>query len=720
MTESKSFVFRVGDVEVREREFTVIKAGEVLQVEPKIFRLLVYLLHNPQRLTTKEELLDAVWGDAVVSESSLTRAIALLRRLLGDEIRNPRYIETVATVGYRLMCKVEILEDRLGTPELAAVTNGSVVEPPANLPAPLIEESSEGAKTGTRKNTARSRLGLWLIPAAALLALTLTTPWYLLRPMPPPRITGYTQITHDGHDKVLGGTDGDRLYITEMSEHSIAQIVLADGQTAQIPVPVPNPRLVDVSPDGSRLLIASDGADSNGAVAFFIVPVLGGTPRLLCNAVDAVWSPDGKFVIYTTPEGDIDEINGNGSGAHKIVSSGGLVTRPASSPDGQTIRFTKGNMLWEVSSSGKNIRPLLPNWQERSAQCCGRWTPDGRYFVFLAATDGSFFRQSEIWALDERHELLSEPSKQPFRLAAGPIRWGKPIPARDGSRVFSKGNIWRGELVRVDTRSGKVEPYLSGISAEFISYSADGKFVAYTTFPEGILWKANRDGSNPVKLTDTPIYAVAPHWSPDGSQILFTDLPPAGGAKNYLIASGGGSIRSLMSSRDLEASNPGWSPDGARVVFSAAHPGGREADRAIYILDLATEHTAPIAGSVGMTQPQWSPNGKYIAALSSDSLSLRIFDIAGKRWTALNTGRPAEFLNWSPDGQFLYFLSNQGDRGVFRIHASGGKAERVFDLSAWHLTGTETAWMGLDPEGAPLLLRDAGGGDIYDLSLMRN
>ena len=72
MTENKSFVFRFEDVEVREREFTVIKAGEVLPVEPKIFRLLVYLLHNPQRLTTKEELLDAVWGDAAVTESSLT------------------------------------------------------------------------------------------------------------------------------------------------------------------------------------------------------------------------------------------------------------------------------------------------------------------------------------------------------------------------------------------------------------------------------------------------------------------------------------------------------------------------------------------------------------------------------------------------------------------------------------------------------------------------
>ena len=91
VTETKSIVFRFADVEVREREFCLVKAGEVLPVEPKTFRVLLFLLRNPQKLIAKEELLNAVWGDAVVTDSSLTRTIAQLRRLLGDEIRNPRY-----------------------------------------------------------------------------------------------------------------------------------------------------------------------------------------------------------------------------------------------------------------------------------------------------------------------------------------------------------------------------------------------------------------------------------------------------------------------------------------------------------------------------------------------------------------------------------------------------------------------------------------------------
>ena len=108
MTGNKSIVFEFADVEVREWEFCIIKAGGVLPVEPKAFRVLLILLRNPQKLITKEELLNAVWGDAAVTENSLTRSIALLRRLLGDHTRNPRYIETVATVGYRFLSKVEI------------------------------------------------------------------------------------------------------------------------------------------------------------------------------------------------------------------------------------------------------------------------------------------------------------------------------------------------------------------------------------------------------------------------------------------------------------------------------------------------------------------------------------------------------------------------------------------------------------------------------------
>src|ERR1700735_3295717 len=117
MTERKCLVFSFADVQVRERECSIVRNDEVLPVEPKAFRVLLFLLRNPQKLITKEELLNAVWGDVAVSENSLARAITLLRRQLGDDIREPRYIATIPTVGYRFLCPVDVLEDVPGNVE---------------------------------------------------------------------------------------------------------------------------------------------------------------------------------------------------------------------------------------------------------------------------------------------------------------------------------------------------------------------------------------------------------------------------------------------------------------------------------------------------------------------------------------------------------------------------------------------------------------------------
>jgi DNA-binding winged helix-turn-helix (wHTH) protein len=149
----RPLVFRFGDVEVREREFSIVKAGEMLMVEPKAFRVLLFLLRNPQNLIAKEELLNAAWGDTAVSENSLTRSIALLRKLLGDEARDPRYIETVATVGYRWVCQVEVSEDASGILGRASGTGANAADAGVNTAAeiqggPVAISRPEGLRGG--------------------------------------------------------------------------------------------------------------------------------------------------------------------------------------------------------------------------------------------------------------------------------------------------------------------------------------------------------------------------------------------------------------------------------------------------------------------------------------------------------------------------------------------------------------------------------------------
>src|SRR5215469_13428682 len=111
MTRHKCLIFNFADIEVRERELSIVRNGESFAVEPKAFRVLLVLLNNPHKAITKDELLDAVWNETSVSENSLTRSIALLRRLLGDDPFDPRYIATVPTVGYRFLCDVKVVDD---------------------------------------------------------------------------------------------------------------------------------------------------------------------------------------------------------------------------------------------------------------------------------------------------------------------------------------------------------------------------------------------------------------------------------------------------------------------------------------------------------------------------------------------------------------------------------------------------------------------------------
>ncbi|MCC6389003.1 MAG: transcriptional regulator, partial [Bryobacterales bacterium] len=86
------------------------KEGEALEIEPRSFRVLAYLARNANRVVTKEELLQEVWSGAFVTDNALTRVVAQLRKALGDDARQARYIETVPTVGYRFVAEVRPVE----------------------------------------------------------------------------------------------------------------------------------------------------------------------------------------------------------------------------------------------------------------------------------------------------------------------------------------------------------------------------------------------------------------------------------------------------------------------------------------------------------------------------------------------------------------------------------------------------------------------------------
>jgi DNA-binding winged helix-turn-helix (wHTH) protein/Tol biopolymer transport system component len=745
MKECKSSVYRFSGVEVREREFSLIKGGVTLTVEPKAFRVLLCLLRSPQKLVRKEQLMNAVWGDAAVTENSLTRCISMLRRVLEDDISEPRYIATVATVGYRFVSRVEVCEDEAEGPDEAVHANSpsksdlalpysngnAAVVPagsrahivPAAIPSavdPIIRvPATNGENRGFRKP--------WLY-AVAFLALGMTSfVWYLRRPLPMLHVSKYTQITHDGRRKVPLGTDGVRLYLNEYPDPDPpSQVALSGGKAARIPMAIPNPFLADVSADGSTLLVISH---TNGTGSIWSVPALGTSLRHLVDGaiVTCAWSPDRQFVIFSTSNGDIDVMRSDGTGAHRMAnvpyqSSNFFFERIAWSPDGKTIRFDRNNKIYEMKADGSGLHPFLSGWRGSIAMCCGQWTPNGKFFLFLAfepsfSTEFEMQPATQIWALDERPGALRS-ATEAVQLTSGPTRWGRPIPSKDGEKIYAMGASQNGELVLLDRKSHLPKPYLGGISAEGATFSRDGKFVAYVTFPEGVLWKANRDGSNPVQLTDPPLYPTLPRWSPDGKQILFWSEDGTGSARSYVVSSQGGISRPILPEDEANEESPDWSPDGRRIVFDswkAKEPSFIE----IRILDLASGQVSKLPGAEANWEPRWSPDERFIAALCPDSSGVAAFDFETKQWSVVHKGDAGD-LAWSWDSKFIYFEGSADDPGVFRIRPTGGQAERIFGLKGFRSTGVFGNWMGLDPDGAPMLLRDVGGIDIYALTLEQN
>jgi len=79
----------------------VWRGAQSIQLTPTAFALVRYLVERPEQLITKDELLAAVWPDVVVSENALTTYVGVIRQLLGDNAKTPRYLETVHRRGYR-------------------------------------------------------------------------------------------------------------------------------------------------------------------------------------------------------------------------------------------------------------------------------------------------------------------------------------------------------------------------------------------------------------------------------------------------------------------------------------------------------------------------------------------------------------------------------------------------------------------------------------------
>lgn len=85
--------------------------GQIMRLEPRIMLVLVLLAEHPGQVLTREFLIETVWENKFVGEEGLTQAISKLRKVFGDEARNPKVIETIPKYGYRIIADIEANSD---------------------------------------------------------------------------------------------------------------------------------------------------------------------------------------------------------------------------------------------------------------------------------------------------------------------------------------------------------------------------------------------------------------------------------------------------------------------------------------------------------------------------------------------------------------------------------------------------------------------------------
>ena len=685
------------DFDLDARAYRLRRAGEDVKLERIPLELLLLLAYRAGEVVTREEIVERLWGKGVHldTENAINTAIRKIRVALGDDPTHPRFVQTVSGKGYRFIA-------RIADPALSTVT-----------PA---EPAAQGGRSGPRGR--RRYIVVSISSAACLLALGIV----LMRwNADLPQASDYVQITNDGQAKmgpVL--TDGLRLYFTEGSQNHrvLRQVAASGGESTTLRNPLETPHLMDITPNRSDLLIGLGGPPNS---ALWMISLPAGGMRRMGNVVgeDATWSPDGREVAYVVGE-ELYRAGGDGTGGRRLATFPGVPSWPRWSPDGGRLRVTVTNSLtgfsslWEVSADGKMPHPILADWNRAPAECCGSWTPDGKYFVFQSTREG----RTEVWAIRERRGLPLS-SNQPVRLTAGQMNSLAPVVSQNGRKLYVIGEHLRGELVRYDWGLGGFVPCLAGISAEFVDFSRDRKWVTYVSFPDRILWRSRLDGSERLQLTAPPVQATMPRWSPDGKRIAFFDAAPGKPWEIYLISAEGGQPEPLLT-EPRNQMDPNWSPDGSSVIFSYFPLFDRMPPEklGVYMVDLRTRSLKKLPGSDGLWVPRWSSDGSHIVARSADSQSLMLFDFVTRTWSELVRDVYVVPVNWSADGRSVFYVRRGAQPAILRVALADHKVEEIVSLRDLRQTGFRGAiWTGLTPDDSAMFLRDTGTQEIYALNL---
>ena len=565
----------------------------------------------------------------------------------------------------------------------------------------------------------KSRKWIWIGIAAIVCAAA----WVALsgRGMPsdsPP--LSMEQLTFSSETKGTSiFTDGSRIYF--VSGQNSVEMSVKGGATAPLRAEIGSMSILDISPDSSEfLLLQSDLNDETQRGTIWTMPVLGGAAKRLGNitARGASYSPDGKLIAFNEKQ-SVYVCDTDGQNVKEIWNTHHMVPgNPVFSPGSEKIRVTVSRStlendltrIWELNVDGGNphLLPLPRNWPEDAGMYNGIWTPGGKHFVFGSYRDKS---NNLYEYLEPRwYEFWHKPYAVQLTPAQPEVT--AMAPTRDGNGIFVVGRVAQGSLHFYDEKEKRFLPYQGGLPASQLVVSPDRKWMVYTDYPRGYLWRCKIDGSEKLQLTNT--FAQMPTWSPDSKWIAYSDWEEL-----YRVSVDSGAPDKLTSEGFTEVL-PSWSPDGKSIYFNDYPIAGHFRIR---ILDLESRKVSTMPGSDGYYAPMWSPDGQYLAGIHNPPKSAAIYSVKTKQWKLLKVfEHDWAFFVWGPDSKSLYFMRDPlavaaGEQtGVYRLTVPDGKWELFTKFTGMNvqLQGVQD-FVSITPEGNIAAMSDTSVTQIYQM-----
>ncbi|MEO8073668.1 MAG: winged helix-turn-helix domain-containing protein [Acidobacteriota bacterium] len=596
-------------VEVAQRR--VWREKELVSITPKAFDTLIVLLENKGKIVEKEVLLNEVWKDTFVEESTLAQNISTLRKMLGTTNNNNQFIETVSRHGYRFVADVKEI---VGDEEIIVVERHVRTQISAEhekysdeiIVKPEVKPES-AAQTSTL-----SKLFTVVIKRNKLRFAALTTIFCL----------GLAAIGIGAFyflkSKLLVSTQFKQVEVSKLTSNG-------------------NISLVSVSPDGKYLALVEKREENyalmlrqiDNSTTIEIVP-----PKNQ-QFVGVTFSADAKQIYYVTYKKEDNQSNMIGN-LYKISTLGGQVQQiledidsPITiSPDKRQFAFVR-NYLDEKQSAliissfdnkdekkltTRKIREFfLPNGLS--------WSPDGKMIAATANKDGT---EADLITVNtangEQNSLTSEKWQwlgYPNWLADGS---GIIVAAFSGSSNNQTDEIW--QISYPDGAARKIGGDISGIfglgftsdSKSIVAVKSD-RFSSFWTSSNGDFKHANRITQG---LNDYNITAPGISWTPDGKIIYGATL---NANLDIWMMDADGSHKRQITTDGAADSMPVVSADGQDIFFIS----NRSGQRNLWRMKTDGSEQKQLTDETGVFSPSLAENGRYVIYTSIDNSTLQPF-----------------------------------------------------------------------------------------------